>query len=164
MKAIVTGSFDPITVGHVDLIKKAAKRFDSVYVVALLNTKKSHMFTLDQRKELIALSTQDIDNVIPDAYDGLTADYMHNHGITHIVRCIRTEEDREYEENLAKIMNEIDKNFVTVFLEPDANMQNISSSIVRAIIDEENSVKNYIHPMAVKKLNLFLKENKNTIS
>ena len=136
MKAIVTGSFDPITVGHVDLIEKAAKRFDSVYVVALLNTKKSHMFTLDQRKELIALSTQDIDNVIPDAYDGLTADYMHNHGITHIVRCIRTEEDREYEENLAKIMNEIDKNFVTVFLEPDANMQNISSSIVRAIIDE----------------------------
>ena len=164
MKAIVTGSFDPITVGHVDLIEKAAKRFDSVYVVALLNTKKSHMFTLDQRKELIALSTQDIDNVIPDAYDGLTADYMHNHGITHIVRCIRTEEDREYEENLAKIMNEIDKNFVTVFLEPDANMQNISSSIVRAIIDEENSVKNYIHPRAKEKLNIFLKENKNSIS
>ena len=164
MKAIVTGSFDPITVGHVDLIEKAAKRFDTVYVVALQNSKKSHMLTLEQRKELIALSTQEICKVIPDAYDGLTADYMHNHGITHIVRCIRNEEDREYEENLAKIMNETDERFVTVFLEPDTNMRYISSSMVRAMIDDNSSVEKYIHPMAVKKLNLFLKENKNTIS
>ena len=77
MDAIVTGSFDPMTIGHCELVRLASEKFDKVYVVALVNANKKHMFTLEQRKDIIELSVREFKNVIADAYDGLTADYMH---------------------------------------------------------------------------------------
>ena len=79
MKAIVTGSFDPFTLGHLEIVRYACSKFDTVYVVALINETKEYMFTLEERKKIIELSTLNFENVIVDAYDGLTSDYMHKH-------------------------------------------------------------------------------------
>ena len=85
MKAIVTGSFDPITIGHLEIIKKIALDYEKVYVVALINENKEYMFSLEQRKELIHKSISSIPNAIADAYGGLTVEYMHEKGISIII-------------------------------------------------------------------------------
>jgi pantetheine-phosphate adenylyltransferase len=152
MKAIVTGSFDPMTIGHCELVRLACEKFDTVYVVALLNANKNHMFTLDQRKEIIELSTKDFPNVIADAYDGLTADYMHKNGITQIVRGIKNEGELEYEKSLAKAMNEYDNSFQTTFLICEDKFNGISSTLVRNLLVENQSIENIVHKNALKKI------------
>ena len=131
MKAIVTGSFDPITLGHMELVKYACRKYDTVYVVALINEKKEYMFTMEQRKKFIELSVRGYPNVIADAYVGMTADYMHTHGITCIIRGIRNDSDMEYELELAKQMKEFDEKFETEFVYCDERFSNISSTVVR---------------------------------
>ncbi len=131
MVAIVTGSFDPITVGHLEIIKKAAKEYEKLYVVALVNPKKEGMFDLEQRKKLIRMSTADIPNVIADAYSGLTAEYMSQKGINIIIRGIRDKFDEEYEMELAKAMKEFDSSFDTRFIVCDEQFSKITSTVVR---------------------------------
>lgn len=131
MKAIVTGSFDPITNGHIEIIKYAAKKYDTVYVVALVNEAKSYMFTMEQKKALIALAVKEFDNVIADAYSGMTADYMHQNGITMIVRGVRNDSDVEYENSLADAMKGFDSQFDTELIRCGEEFSMISSTLVR---------------------------------
>ena len=152
MKAIITGSFDPMTIGHVEIVKKARAFFDELYVVALLNSEKSYMLTLDEKKEIMTLSLAGIDNVIVDAYDGLTADYMHQHGITKIVRGIRNAQDREYEERLAQIMRGYDPNFETIFIEADEKIRQISSTGARELLLNAKNLEGVIAPGAIPRL------------
>ena len=152
MKAIVTGSFDPMTIGHYELVRLACEKFDTVYVVALVNANKNHMFTLEQRKEIIELTTKEFPNVIADAYDGLTVDYMHEKGITQIVRGIKNESELEYENNLAKAMNEYDSGFQTTFLVCDDKFNGISSTLVRNLLNQNQSIENIVHKNALKKI------------
>lgn len=160
MKAIVTGSFDPITVGHINIIKKAKELFDEIYVVALLNEKKTYMFSMDEKKEIISLSVSGMDNVFADAYDGLTADYMHKHGITKIVRGIRDENDRKYELNLSNAMKEYDSNFETVFIQSDDEYKNISSTYARKAIIDGESLDGIISSKAIDRLKEIYKSKK----
>lgn len=146
MKAIVTGSFDPITIGHVEIIKKISPNYEKIYVVALLNDKKEYMFTLDEKKELIERSTSFIPNAIADCYDGLTCDYMHKNGISTIIRGVRGSQDLEYEKNLAQKMKELDPSFVTVFVESEEPYKHISSSLVRDKIRNRESISGLVHP------------------
>ena len=83
MKAIVTGSFDPFTLGHLELVKYASSKYDIVYVVALNNADKNYMFSSEERKHIISLSISDIENAVADAYEGFTADYMNEHGLEY---------------------------------------------------------------------------------
>ena len=152
MKAIVTGSFDPMTVAHIELVDKACRMFETVYVVALVNADKKHMFTLDERKKFISLSLNDKKNVVIDAYDGLTADYMHSKGITKIIRGIRNENDFEYEEKLSKIMKEYDDDFETVFLEVDEKYSHISSTLVRDLLLKNETVKGLVSENSIDEI------------
>lgn len=161
MKAIVTGSFDPMTLGHYELVRLASEKFDEVYVVALINANKNHMFTLKQRKEIIELTVNDLPNVIPDAYDGLTVDYMHDKGITNIVRGIKNEQELEYEKNLAKIMSEYDSSFVTTFLVCDDKFNGISSTLVRNLLNNNESIQAIVHENAMDKILEYYNQNKN---
>ena len=161
MKAIVTGSFDPMTIGHCELVRLASKKFDEIYVVALINANKKHMFTLEQRKEIIKLSTENLPNVIADAYDGLTVDYMHNNGITHIIRGIKNERELDYENNLAKIMKQFDKNFETIFFECDEKYNGISSTLVRNLLNNNESIDRYVNKNALEKILEYFHTNKN---
>lgn len=152
MKAIITGSFDPMTTGHVEIVKKASAFFDELYVVALLNAQKNYLLTLDEKKEIMRLSLGDIDNVIVDAYDGLTADYMHNHGITKIVRGIRNDSDREYEQELSRAMKRFDNSFETIFIEADSAFEDISSTHARELLEQGESLEGVISENAIPRL------------
>lgn len=161
MDAIVTGSFDPMTIGHCELVRLASKKFDKVYVVALVNADKKHMFSLEQRKQIIELSVGDIENVIADAYEGLTVDYMHKMNITQIVRGIKNDREREYETNLARAMKEYDNKFETTFLKCDEKYSEISSTLVRSLLNNGESIKEYVHENAREKIIEMYFENQN---
>lgn len=145
--AIVTGSFDPITVGHVGIVRRAATLFDTLYVVGLTNEAKAYRFTPQERLAMIRLATEDVNaNVIADVYEGMTADYMHSHGITTIVRGIRGEGDLAYERNLAAAMQEIDPAFETVFLLADGATLTVSSTAVREALRTGKSLSHLLPP------------------
>ncbi len=161
MNAIVTGSFDPMTIGHCELVRLASEKFDKVYVVALVNANKKHMFTLEQRKKIIELSVNEFENVVADAYDGLTVDYMHKMNITQIVRGIKNEQEIEYEKNLANAMKEYDASFDTTFLVCDEKFNGISSTLVRNLLNNGESIREYVHANALEEIVKMYHENKN---
>jgi len=152
MKAIMTGSFDPITKGHLEIIKKASQFFDEFYVVALLNSEKEYVLDLDEKKELMKLATADMKNIIVDAYDGLTADYMHQHGINKIIRGIRSKSDEEYEKKLAEIMKSYDSLFETIFIRSHGNFKNISSSLVKEMLKNGEDIRELVPESTYDKL------------
>lgn len=140
MKAIVTGSFDPITLGHMEIIKYACEKYDEVYVVALVNEAKEYMFTMEQKKKLIELSIDKFKNAVADAYVGLTADYMHARGITHIIRGVRNGQDLVYEKDLAQKMKDFDPSFDTEIIMCSPEYAHISSTLVREKIKNGESL------------------------
>lgn len=150
MKAIVTGSFDPFTLGHLEIVKEALKKYDTVYVVALNNEEKSYMFSLSERKAIIEKSTAELDGVIVDAYSGLTADYMNKNGITHIVRGVRNEEDRAYEITLASKMQEFNSSFQTELIPCNQSLSSVSSTTARQKLREGVSLDGILHPKAIE--------------
>ena len=161
MNAIVTGSFDPMTMGHYELVKQACEKFDKVYVVALINAEKKHMFSLEQRKRIIELTISDFSNAIADAYDGLTADYMHKNGITQIIRGIKNENEIEYEKTLAMSMKEYDSSFETTFFICDEKYKDISSTVVRNLLNNNKSIEGYVHEKALIEINKLYYNNQN---
>lgn len=137
--AIVSGTFDPITSGHCDLIRRAAKMFDHVYVVSVNNSEKNCMFTPDLRLDMVKaavseLAENGITNVTADSYDGLTSDYMHGNGIGFIVRGARNASDFDYEYSLAEIMKRFDPSFETVILTAAPELSCVSSTYVRELV------------------------------
>ena len=152
MKAIVTGSFDPITLGHIEIIKKAKELFDEIYVVALINKDKSYMFSLEEKKEIMSASLSNIENVVVDAYDRMTADYMHSKGINRIVRGIRGPEDEKYETMLADAMKSFDPDFETVFIQSSDEFKHISSTYAREAIINGKSLDKIISQKAIEKV------------
>ena len=158
MKAIMTGSFDPITVGHVEIIKKASQFFDEFYVVALINSEKDYLFTMEEKKKLMELSLSEFSNVKIDTYDGLTVNYMHEHGINKIIRGIRSTSDEEYEKKLADIMRSYDSSFETIFIRSHGNLKSVSSTLVKDKLKRGENVKEYIHKNAYDTLMSFFGE------
>ena len=152
MDAIMTGSFDPITLGHIEIIKKASKCFEHFYVVALLNTEKNYLFTPEEKKELMELSLSDIDNVIVDTYDGFTADYMHQRSICKIIRGIRNEQDLEYEKKISNAMKAYDPDFDTFFIYSSPEYKHISSSLVKEKLNEKEDISSFVSPNAVDRI------------
>ena len=152
MKAIVTGSFDPFTLGHLEIVKNALSKYDTVYVVALNNEEKSYMFSLEERKKIISLSVSDLDNVIVDAYSGLTADYMNERGITHIVRGIRNEQDKEYEIKLASKMKEFNSEFETELVMCSDELKEISSTEARKRIKSNQLLDGVLHQNVIEQI------------
>ena len=148
MKAIVTGSFDPITLGHMEIIKYACERYEQVYVVALVNEAKEYMFTMEQKKVLIEKAVSGFENAIADAYAGWTADYMHAHGITQIVRGVRNEQDIAYENDLAQKMKAFDQRFDTEIIKCKDEYADISSTAVREALKVGGSLENLL-PSAI---------------
>ena len=157
MKAIVTGSFDPITLGHMEIIKYACKKYEQVYVVAFVNEAKEYMFTMEQKKALIEKAVEGFENVVADAYVGWTADYMHANGITQIVRGVRNEQDMAYEKDLAQKMKEFDPNFNTEIIRCKDEYEDVSSTAVREALKSgevaEKLVPSGIIPLIQKMLN-----------
>ena len=132
--ALITGSFDPVTVGHADIIKRAAEIFDSVTVALCHNSEKKYMFSLEEREKLLKLATSDLDNVNVAICRGLVADLAAEVGASVIVRGIRNPADSAYELDMATINRGLCSHPETVFLPSKPEYLHISSSYVRDMI------------------------------
>lgn len=143
--AIYPGSFDPITNGHYDIIKRASKMFDKVYVTALNNPGKKTFFSLAERVKLIEKVTADIENVEADCSDDLTVVYARKKDAKTIVRGLRATLDFEYELNIFAFNYHLDKEIDTVFLMTKLEYSFISSSGVKEMVYHNASVKGLVH-------------------
>ena len=159
MNAIVTGSFDPITLGHIEIIKKASTFFEKLYVVALINKDKEYTFTMEQKKELMRLSLDGMENVVIDAYEGLAADYMHKQSLTKIIRGIRNSDDEKYEKKLAEAMRAFDPSFDTVFIKADEKYGSVSSTLVRKKLADGESLSGLVSENVIPAIEEMYKEN-----
>lgn len=156
MTAICPGSFDPVTVGHLDIIRRAAAMFDNVIVVVMTNAAKHPSFTAEERMQMIAEATADLGNVTVDQYDGLLADYAAMRGAGAVVKGLRAMSDFEYEFQMALTNKKLNPNFETVFLTTSAENMYLSSSMVKEIArmggDIRDFVPDVIHDSIVKRL------------
>jgi len=132
--AVYPGSFDPITTGHLDIIKRAAVMFDKLIITVMHNAKKTPMFTLEERVELIRKATVGIPNIEVDSYSGLLADYTREREASFIVRGLRALSDFEYEFQMALTNRKLNPNADTVFLTTSAENMYLSSSIVKEVM------------------------------
>ncbi len=132
--AVFPGSFDPITVGHIDLVRRAAQVFDKVVIAILDNPGKEYEFSLEDRLELIRDAIADIPNVSADSSRGLLVEYCRSIGANVIVRGIRTGGDVDYEATLEEVNTRVDPSVTTVYLISKAEYAHISSSLVRQLI------------------------------
>ena len=131
--AIVPGSFDPITYGHIDIIKRSAQLFDEVIVAILVNPDKKYLFTLEEREEMINESIKDFKNVKVDSFSGLLVNYAKKVDSTVIVRGLRAVSDFEYEMQLTFMNKELDYNIETFYMMANKQYSFISSSIVKGV-------------------------------
>ena len=129
--AIVPGSFDPITYGHIDIIKRSAQLFDEVIVAILVNPDKKYLFTLEEREEMINESIKDFKNVKVDSFSGLLVNYAKKVDSTVIVRGLRAVSDFEYEMQLTFMNKALDDNIETFYMMANKQYSSISSSIVK---------------------------------
>ena len=134
--AVFPGSFDPITLGHYDIVERAAPLFDKIIIAIGQNSQKKYMFSLDQRKEFIRKTFEKFPNVEVDHFEGLTIDYCHAKNVKFILRGLRNPADFEFEKAIAQTNRELTKEnqLETIFLLTSAGKSFISSSIVREII------------------------------
>lgn len=129
---VVPGSFDPITNGHLDVIERAARRFDHVTVAVLVNEAKQGMFTTQERLDLISASTRHLDNVAVESFTGLLIDFCHAHDISVICKGLRAVSDFEYELQMAQMNSHIG-DVETVFLTTSPTFSYLSSSLVKEV-------------------------------
>ena len=131
--AIYPGSFDPVTTGHLNIIRRAAKIFDRLVVCVMVNSGKNPMFSLEERVELIRLVTRDLPNVEVDGSDQLLAEYAKTVGDCVIVKGLRAGSDFENEFQMAMINRKINHELDTMFLTADHQYMSLSSSAVKEL-------------------------------
>ena len=131
--AVVPGSFDPITVGHLDIIKRASKVFEQVKVVVMNNSSKQPLFNVEERMALIAEVTKSIPNVEVDSYGGLLIDYAMEVEANAIVRGLRAVSDFEYEMQITSMNRFLNENIETLFMVSNNQYSFLSSSIVKEV-------------------------------
>ena len=129
--AIYPGSFDPVTLGHLDIIKRAAAQFDRVVVCVMVNSDKHGMFTPEERVELLRRVTRGLDNVEVDFSNALLSDYAKSRGATVVVKGLREVSDFEKEFQMALINRKLNPDLDTMFLTARQNFTYLSSSVVK---------------------------------
>lgn len=132
--AVFPGSFDPITVGHVDLVKRALPLFDKIVVAVGVNSLKKYLFPLDQRLEWLRQVFAEYPAIEVDFFENLTADYCKRIGARYLLRGLRNASDFDYEKTISQLNHIIGDGIETVFLISQPEFSHISSTIVREII------------------------------
>lgn len=150
--AVYPGTFDPITNGHQDLVRRAAGVFERVIVAIASNPNKAPMFPLDKRVELARRVLADIPGVEVMGYSGLTVDFARQHGVQVVVRGLRAVSDFEFEFQLANMSRHLSRDIETVFLTPQEQFTFISSTLVREIAVLGGNVNEFVHPLVAAEL------------
>ena len=142
-RAMFPGSFDPITIGHCEIIEKACEIFDELIVSVGNNSDKDYKFSLDQRLKFISDEFKNNSKVYVEKYEGLTVDFCKTKNIKHIVRGLRNPADFEFEKKIAQFNNSLE-DVETIFILTSPNNAFISSSMVREIIDNGGDFKKFV--------------------
>ncbi|WP_066368385.1 pantetheine-phosphate adenylyltransferase [Neobacillus fumarioli] len=158
--AVCPGSFDPITYGHLDIIRRGAKVFDKVYVVVLNNSAKNPLFTVQERISLIQEVTKDIPNVLVDQFSGLLVDYAKSVNATAILRGLRAVSDFEYEMQITSMNRFLNDHVETFFMMTNNQYSFLSSSIVKEAAKYHGNIKELVPPVVEKELLRKYNENK----
>lgn len=159
--AICPGSFDPVTLGHVDIIKRAANMFDHVIVAVLVNMEKRPWFTIDERIDLLQKATEGIDNVEIAGFDGLLVDYAARRNAGVIVKGLRAVSDFEYEFQMALTNSKLDPCIETVFLTTSSENMYLSSSIVKQVGLLGGDISPFVPPCVHDEILLRIRQRSN---
>jgi pantetheine-phosphate adenylyltransferase len=152
--AIYPGTFDPITNGHIDIIKRAKRLFDNVLVAVANSDDKKPMFLLEKRVDMARAATKDIQGVEVEPFSNLLADFAKSKNIRVIIRGLRAVSDFEYELQIGYANSSLNKEIETVYLMPSLENAFISSSVVRSIL-KHNGNASHLYP---KEIEYFIKE------
>ncbi len=148
-KAVYPGSFDPLSNGHLDLIRRASRLFDEVHILISINVFKKSLFTPEERIEMIKMVTKDLPNIKVTSYDGLVVNYCKENNIDIIIRGLRNYSDYENEFSLFQYNRDIDKSIETVLLMPTTKNQVVSSSAVKELVTFNCDISKYV-PKEIK--------------
>jgi len=144
--AVYPGSFDPVTLGHMDIIHRAAKQYDRLIVAVLNNTSKSPLFTIEERADLLRQATADIPNVEVDVFRDLLVNYMDQRQAQVAVRGVRSVTDFEYELQIATTNRKLNENVETIFMMTNPLYSYLSSSVVKEIARFDGDVSELVTP------------------
>jgi pantetheine-phosphate adenylyltransferase len=150
-RAVAPGSFDPITLGHIDVIERASRLFDEVVIAVLVNSSKSGMFSIDERIALIKESTAQFPNVKVDSWSGLLVDYCEQNKITAIIKGLRAISDFDYELQMSQMNFQL-KGVETFFMATKPNYSFLSSSLVKEIAKYGGDVSSWVPANVLKAL------------
>jgi len=152
VKALYPGTFDPPTNGHVDLIQRGAKIFDSLTVAILVNPVKNPLFTVEERVEMLEEVTSTIGNVTVATFDGMMVDFARQQGATAVLRGIRAISDYEHEFQMALMNRRLAPEIETVFLQPAGRYSFVSSRMVKEVFSFGGDVTGLVPPNVLKRL------------
>lgn len=144
IKAIFAGSFDPITNGHIDVIERAAKMFDTLQIGILINPSKKSLFTIKERLDLIKKSTSHIKNIEVIFFEGLLIDYCKKNDIKVLVRGIRSSADVSYELQMAHMNKQLCEDIETIIMPTNTKYSYISSSLIKEVLSFDANIENLV--------------------
>lgn len=146
MKVIYPGSFDPLTLGHIDMIKRLSNMFDEVIVAVLINENKKSVFSLEEREEIIKkqIENDGLKNITIKSFDGLLVNFAKKTGVNTVARGLREVTDYEYEKNIAMFNSKLMNGLETIFLLSDPKYSYISSSGVREVAKFHGDVSSFV--------------------
>ena len=150
--AVFPGSFDPITIGHVDIVKRSIPLFDKIIVAIGVNTQKKYLFSLEQRTEWIKDVFKEYPTIEVSSYNGLTINYCKELGAQYLLRGIRSASDFEYEKTIAHLNHTMESQIETILMLSPPEYSSISSTIVREIILGKGDVSKFVPKEIVKYL------------
>ncbi|MEY3965819.1 MAG: hypothetical protein RL263_988 [Bacteroidota bacterium] len=142
--AVFPGTFDPVTIGHVDIVVRGAKLFDEVIVAIGINTKKAMLFDLEQRTKWLEESFQHVPNVRIEHYEGLTVEYCKTVGAQFLLRGLRNGTDFDYESHIAQLNKSLNEDIETVFILSSPELGYISSTLVRDLIIHKGDYQKFL--------------------
>lgn len=151
--AIYPGSFDPVTYGHLDIIKRSADLMDEVIVGVLQNNKKTPLFSVEERVNILLEVTKDIENVRVKSFSGLTVNFAKECHAKAIIRGLRAVTDFEYELQLAQTNHILDKNIDTIFLTTSLEYAYLSSTVVKEAAEFHGDITQFVPEYVAKKMN-----------
>lgn len=150
--AIYSGTFDPITIGHENIVQRAAKLFDNVIFAIAESSSKKPLFSLTERINLANQVLKNNPKIIVKGFSGFIADFMQENQVSVIVRGVRSHADFDYEMQMAGLQRQINSQIETIFLLPDLQMSYISSSIVKDIAKHNGNYQNLVNPLVAEAL------------
>jgi len=152
MNVIYPGTFDPITNGHLDILKRGLNLFNEVTILVSCHPWKKTLFTVDERTEMIRIATAGLKNVNVDSYGGLLVDYISEKRIAGVIRGLRAVSDFEYEFQMALTNREMNRNFETIFFMTDINYTYLSSSMVKELAKLDADISKMVPEIVSERL------------